>query len=113
MGEMKIDLWLLFTQNPSMVGGWLLNSIGIILSILRLKKNPKKYSLTLFAFATFLFVSIGSILVFFGAFYSLLNQGYNQDIFNWSTDMLSLLAQAALLYVLFSKETKSKTSQPS
>ncbi|MFN8398448.1 MAG: hypothetical protein U0X74_00425 [Anaerolineales bacterium] len=106
MGEMKIDIWLFFTQNPSMVGGWLINSIGIILSILQLKKNPIKYSLILFAFATFLFVSIGSILVFFGAFYSLLHQGYNQEIFNWSTDILSLMAQVALLYVLFSKETK-------
>jgi len=113
MGEMKIDLWLFFTQNPSMVGGWVLNSIGIILSILQLKKNPKKYSLTLFAFATFLFISIGNILVFFGAFYSLLNQGYNQEIFNWSMDVLSLMAQVALLYVLFSKETKPKANQPS
>jgi len=107
MGEMKVDLWLFFAQNPSMVGGWLLDSIGIILSILQLKKNPKKYSLTLFAFATFLFISIGNILVFFGAFYSLLNQ----EIFKWSTDALSLMAQVALFFVLFSKETKPYTGQ--
>ena len=106
MGEMKIDLWLFITENPSIIGDWLVFCIGIILSVLHFKRNPRKSLLILFTFITFLLLSIGNILVFFGAFYSLLGQGYNPETFHWIADVFGILAWVSLLFALFPQETK-------
>jgi hypothetical protein len=106
MGEMKIDLWLYFTENLPIVGRWLIFCVGIILSILQFKKNPKRSTLILFAFVTFLLLDIGNILVFFGAFYSQLREGNNREIFRWVTNIFGILGWVSFLFALFSKETK-------
>lgn len=106
MIEMEIDIWQFFVMNPSIIIDWIIYCVGIFLSILYFKKNPKKFTLTLISLLTWLLLSIGNLLVFLGisSFASLINQGENQEIFGWITDIFGVLSWVALFFAIFSQD---------
>lgn len=105
--EMELNLWLFIGQNPSIIRDWIVFSAGIFFSITHFKRNPQKFRLTLFTFLTFLILSVVNISVFLGAFYSVLREGQNREIFRGISEVFSIMAWVALFFSLFSKEIKS------
>jgi hypothetical protein len=110
---MESTFWLFITHNPTQVLNWLVFVVGIFLSILHNRRNPKKSILTLIAFVFFLLESIGSVLLLLGIpnFGSAEQQEQYYFTFRWIEAVLWFAAWTAMFFALFRQESSpSETS---